>query len=164
VLFLVLVGVVLGVMLGGLVAVMRGVQAVRVGEVGVMPGLVVIAVLVVLRGFAVMLGGFLVVFGRGLVMRAALVRLCHVVLLVLKNGLATCADPLDGGVMSWCQFDLTMVAARALTASGNAAARRATVSRWTTVSVVVAAISSVSTLRITCVNWIERSFTAITAE
>src|SRR5262245_60545820 len=85
VLVLMRVGVMHRMMLGGLVAVMRRVQAVGMRQVGVVTRLGVIALLVVLGGFAVMLGGFLVVLRGGLVMDATLVPLGHVVLLVRRK-------------------------------------------------------------------------------
>jgi hypothetical protein len=81
VLFFVLVLVVmLGMVFGGLVAVMRRMQAVGVRQVGVMTGLVVVVVAVVLGGRAMMLGGFLVVLGCCLVMAAAFVAFAHIIL------------------------------------------------------------------------------------
>ena len=78
-LFFVLV-VMLGMVLGGLVAVVRRVQAVGVRQVGVMTRLVMVVLAVVLGGRAMMFGGFLVVLGRGLVMRAAFMAFAHIVL------------------------------------------------------------------------------------
>jgi hypothetical protein len=72
--------VMLGMVLGGLVAVMRRMQAVGVRQVGVVAGLVVIVVAVVLGGGAMMFGGFLVMLGCGLVMAAAFVAFAHIIL------------------------------------------------------------------------------------
>jgi len=77
-----LVRVMLGMVLRGLMAVMRRVQAVSMRHVGVMTGLVVIVAFVVLRSLAMMLCGLFVMLRRGLVVGAAFVRLRHVVLLV----------------------------------------------------------------------------------
>jgi len=82
VLVLFFVRVMLGVVLRGFMTMVGRVQAVGVRHMGVMTSLVVITVLVVLRGLAMMLCGLFVMVGRGLVMRAALVSLRHIVLLV----------------------------------------------------------------------------------
>jgi hypothetical protein len=79
VLFFVFV-VMLGMMLGGLVAVMRRMQAVSVRQVRVVTGLMVVVIAVVLCGRAMMFGGFLVMLGCGLVMAAAFVAFAHVIL------------------------------------------------------------------------------------
>jgi hypothetical protein len=65
----------LGVLLGRLVRMMRGMQAVGMRHMGVMTGLLMLAALVVLGGFAVMVGRALVMLGRRLVMLAAVVGL-----------------------------------------------------------------------------------------
>jgi hypothetical protein len=64
-------GVMLGVMLGRLVGVMGGMQAVGMGDMGMVPGLFRLAAFVVLGGFAVMVSRTLVVVGRRLVVLAA---------------------------------------------------------------------------------------------
>jgi hypothetical protein len=61
----------LGVMLGRLVGVMRGVQAMGMRDVGVMAGLFMLAALVVLGRFAMMASRALMVLGGGLVVVAA---------------------------------------------------------------------------------------------
>ena len=72
--------VMLGMVLGGLVAMMRRMQAVGVRQVGVVTGLVVVVLAVMLGGRAMMFGGFLVVLGCGLVMAAAFVAFAHIIL------------------------------------------------------------------------------------
>src|ERR1700704_5677115 len=73
--------VMLGVVLGGFVSVMGGVQAMGVRHMRVMSRLLVLTGIVVLGRLAVMVRGILVMLGRDLVMTAALVRLAaHVVL------------------------------------------------------------------------------------
>ena len=72
--------VMLGMVLGGLVAMMRRMQAVGVREVGVVTGLVMVVLAVVPGGRAMMFGGFLVVLGCGLVMAAAFVAFAHIIL------------------------------------------------------------------------------------
>jgi hypothetical protein len=67
------VAVMLGVMLRGLGRGMRGVQAMRMGDVGVVTALFGIAVFIVLGRLAVMPGGFLVILGSLLVMVGVLV-------------------------------------------------------------------------------------------
>lgn len=76
----------LGVMLRGLMCRVGRVQAMRVREMGVMPGLLVLPVVVVLGGLAMMLGGFLVVLGRGRVMLPGLVTLMS------AHGVSFCAE------------------------------------------------------------------------
>jgi hypothetical protein len=74
---------ILGVVFCGLVAVVRRMQSMRVGDVGVMPGLLMIAGFIVLGRFAMMMRGALVVIGGGLVVLATLVRLrAHVAVLL----------------------------------------------------------------------------------
>ncbi len=68
--------VMLGVMLGGLVGVVRGMQAVGIGDMGVVPGFFGLAARVALGGFAVMVSRVLVVVGRRLVVLAAGVGFC----------------------------------------------------------------------------------------
>jgi hypothetical protein len=63
----------LGVMFGGLVRVMRGMQAMGMRDVGVMAGLLMLAALVVLGRLAVMVRRALMVLGGGLVVLAAVV-------------------------------------------------------------------------------------------
>jgi hypothetical protein len=65
----------LGVLLGRLVRMMRGMQAVGMRHMGVMTGLLMLAAVIVLGGFAVMVGRALVMLGRRLVMLAAVVGL-----------------------------------------------------------------------------------------
>ena len=65
----------LGVLLGGLVGMMRGMQAVGMGDMRVMTGLFMLAAIIVLGRFAVMVGRALMVLGRRLVMLAAMVGL-----------------------------------------------------------------------------------------
>ena len=72
--------VMLGVVLGGLVAMMRRMQAVGVRQVGVVTRLVVVVLAVVLGGRAVMFRRLFVVFGGGLVVRAAFVAFAHIIL------------------------------------------------------------------------------------
>jgi hypothetical protein len=72
--------VMLGMVLGGLVAMLRRVQAVGVREVGVVTGLVMVVLAIVLGGRAMMFGGFLVMLGCGLVMAAAFVAFAHIIL------------------------------------------------------------------------------------
>ena len=67
---------VLGVVLGRLVGVMGGVDAVAVRHVSMMAGLFVVAGLVVPRGFSMVMGGVFVVVRRGRVMIVTLMRLC----------------------------------------------------------------------------------------
>ena len=79
VLFFVFV-VMLGMVLGSLVAMLRRMQAVGVRQMGVVTGLVVVVLAVMLRGRAMMFGRLFVVLGRGLVMRAAFVAFAHIIL------------------------------------------------------------------------------------
>jgi hypothetical protein len=65
----------LGVLLGRLMRMVRGMQAMGMRHMGVMTGLLMLAALVVLGGFAVMVGRALVVLGRRLVVLAAVVGL-----------------------------------------------------------------------------------------
>jgi hypothetical protein len=66
-----------------LVPMMGRMQSMRVGDVGVMPGLLMIAGFIVLGRFAMMMRGALVVIGGGLVVLATLVRLrAHVAVLL----------------------------------------------------------------------------------
>jgi hypothetical protein len=58
----------LGMQLPRLVAMVLGVEVMRVRHVGMVRGLLVVAVVVGLRGFVVMLGRVFVVLGRLLVM------------------------------------------------------------------------------------------------
>jgi hypothetical protein len=62
-----------GVVLGGFMSVMGRVQAVRMRDMGVMPGLFVVPGLVVLGSFTMMVGGVLVMLGGGLMVAATLV-------------------------------------------------------------------------------------------
>jgi hypothetical protein len=78
--FVLVLVVMLGMVLGGLVAMMRRVQAVSVRQVGVMTGLVVVVLAVMLGGRAMMFSGFLMVLGCGLVMAAAFVAFAHIIL------------------------------------------------------------------------------------
>ena len=71
----------LGVVLGGFVSVMGGVQAMGVRHMRVMSRLLMLTGIVMFGRLAVMVRGILVMLGRDLVMTAALVRLAaHVVL------------------------------------------------------------------------------------
>jgi hypothetical protein len=79
VLFFVFV-VMLGMVLGGLVAMLRRMQAVSVRQMGVVAGLVVVVLAVMLRGRAMMFGRLFVVLGRSLVMAAAFVAFAHIIL------------------------------------------------------------------------------------
>ena len=73
--------VMIGVVLGSFVAVMGGMQSVRVGNVRVMSSLFVLAGLVVLRSFAMVAGRVLVMLGGRMMVVAAFVRRAHVALL-----------------------------------------------------------------------------------
>jgi hypothetical protein len=79
VLFFVFV-VMLGMVLGSLVAMLRRMQAVGVRQMGVVTGLVMVVLAVMLCGGAMMFGRLFVVLGRGLVMRAAFVAFAHIIL------------------------------------------------------------------------------------
>ena len=72
--------VMLGMVLGGLMTVLRRVQAVGVRQVGVVTGLVMVVLAVVLCSRAMMFGRLFVVLGRSLVMAAAFVAFAHIIL------------------------------------------------------------------------------------
>ncbi len=78
--------VVLGVVLGGLVRRVGGVQAMGVREMRVVAALLVLALLVVLRGLAMMMGRLGMMLGRRFVMLAVLVGLGSWLILGLVAG------------------------------------------------------------------------------
>jgi hypothetical protein len=66
--------VLIGVVLGGFFGMLRGVQRVSVGDMGVMPGLLVIARFVVACRFPVMFGRVFVMLRRLMMMLCSMVR------------------------------------------------------------------------------------------
>jgi hypothetical protein len=67
--------VMLGVLLGRLMRMVRGMEAMGMRHMSVMTGLLVLAAIIMLGGFAVMVGRALMMLGRRLVMLAAVVGL-----------------------------------------------------------------------------------------